>query len=51
LREKLDNLSSLEALKKALEIEPSNEDILHYFEETKQEFEEDTSIPNDHPEK
>jgi hypothetical protein len=51
LREKLDNLGAMEALKKALEIEPSNEDFIKLFEETKNEYEEDNSIPIDHPER
>jgi hypothetical protein len=51
LREKLDNLGAMEALKKALEIEPSNEDFIKLFEETKNEYEEDNSIAIDHPER
>ena len=51
MREKLDNLGAMEALKKALEIEPSNEDFIKLFEETKNEYEEDNSIAIDHPER
>ena len=51
LREKLDNLSAMESLKKALELEPSNEEFIKLFEETKKEYEEDNSIPVDHPER
>lgn len=41
----------MEVLKQALEIEPQNDDLIKYFEETKKEYEEDNSLPNDHPEK
>jgi histone-lysine N-methyltransferase SETD3 len=41
----------LEALKKAIELEPSNEDFKKLFEETKTEYDEDNSIPVDHPER
>lgn len=41
----------METLKKALELEPSNEEYKKYFEETKSEYEEDNSIPVDHPER
>lgn len=41
----------MEALKKALEIEPSNEDFIKLLEETKNEYEEDNSIAIDHPER
>jgi hypothetical protein len=51
LREKLDDLSALEVLKSALEIEPSNDDLIKLFEETKQEYEEDNSLTVDHPER
>ncbi len=51
LREKLDNLSALETLKKAIELEPANEEYKKLFEETKREYEEDNSIPVDHPER
>jgi hypothetical protein len=51
LREKLDNLSAMEALKKAIELEPTNEEYKKFFEETKTEYEEDNSIPVDHPER
>ena len=51
MREKLDNLGATEALKKALEIEPSNEDFIKLLEETKNEYEEDNSIAIDHPER
>ena len=51
LREKLDNLSALESLKKALELEPSNEEFIKLFEETKKEYEEDNSIAVDHTER
>ena len=51
LREKLDNLSALEALKKAIELEPGNEEFKKVFEETKTEYEEDNSISVDHPER
>ena len=47
----MDNLSAMEVIKQALEIEPSNDDLVKYFEETKHEYEEDNSLPNDHPEK
>ena len=51
LREKLDNLAAIEALKTALELEPSNEECIKAFEETKQEYEEDNSIAIDNPER
>lgn len=51
MREKLDNLASMEALKKALELEPTNDEYKKLFEETKNEYEEDNSIPLDHPER
>lgn len=51
LREKLDNVSAMEVLKAALEEDPSNEEIINYFEETKKEYEEDNSLPSDHPER
>jgi histone-lysine N-methyltransferase SETD3 len=51
LREKLDNLSSMEALKRAIDLEPTNEEFKKLFEETKTEYEEDNSIPVDHPER
>ena len=51
LRELLDNLKAMEVLKEALQIEPQNEDLAKLFEETKTEYEEDNSLPADHPEK
>ena len=47
----MDNLSALESLKKALELEPGNAEFKKFFEETKQEYEEDNSIAVDHPER
>ena len=47
----MQNDLALDVLKVALDIEPSNEDLVKCFEETKQEIEEDNNIPNDHPEK
>jgi hypothetical protein len=47
----LDNLSALEALKKAIELEPTNEEFKKLFEETKTEYEEDNTIAVDHPER
>jgi len=44
-------LSSMEALKKAIELEPTNDEYKKMFEETKNEYEEDNSIPIDHPER
>ena len=41
----------MEVIKQALEIEPSNDALVKYFEEIKHEYEEDNSLPNDHPEK
>jgi hypothetical protein len=41
----------MEVLKEALQIEPQNEDLAKLFEETKTEYEEDNSLPADHPEK
>jgi hypothetical protein len=38
-------------LKQALDLDPSNEDLSKLLEETKQEFDEDFSIPVDHPER
>ena len=38
-------------LKQGLQIEPSNDAMITAFEEMKKEYEEDTSIPEDHPEK
>jgi len=51
LREKLDNLSAMEVLKEALNQEPENDLFIKLFEETKTEYEEDHSLPDDHPEK
>lgn len=51
LREKLDNISAMEALKKAIEIEPTNQEFKDLFELTKKEYEEDNSISVDHPER
>lgn len=50
-REKLDNLSALETLKRAIELEPANEEYKKLFEDTKKEYEEDNSIAVDHPER
>lgn len=50
-REKLDNLSALETLKKAIELEPANEEYKKLFEDTKKEYEEDNTIPVEHPER
>lgn len=41
----------METLKKALELEPANEEFKKYFVETKTEYEEDNSISVDHPER
>jgi len=41
----------MEVLKEAIEIEPQNEDLKKYFEETKTEYEEDNSLPLEHPER
>jgi histone-lysine N-methyltransferase SETD3 len=41
----------MEALKKAIELEPTNDEYKKMFEETKNEYEEDNSIPIDHPER
>lgn len=41
----------MEALKKAIELEPSNEEFRKVMDETKLEIEEDNSIPVDHPER
>ena len=51
MREKLDNLQALEILKTAITIDPSNDDLVKLFEETKTEYEEDNSIALDHPER
>lgn len=51
LREKLDNLSAMESLKKAIELEPSNQEYKQLFDETKKEYEEDNSISVDNPER
>lgn len=51
LREKLDNLSAMESLKKAIELEPSNQEYKQLFDETKVEYEEDNSISVDNPER
>lgn len=41
----------MESLKKAIELEPSNEDFTKYHEETMREYEEDNNLPVDHPER
>jgi hypothetical protein len=41
----------METLKAGLTIEPSNEPMITVLEELKTEFEQDSSIPEDHPEK
>ena len=41
----------MEALKKAIELEPTNDEYKKMSEETKNEYEEDNSIPIDHPER
>ena len=51
MREKLDNDGAINVMKTALDIDSSNEDILKYYEETKQEYEEDNNLPLDHPER
>lgn len=51
LREKLDNLAAMESLKKAIDLEPANEEFIKLFEETKTEYEEDNSISVDNPER
>ena len=51
LREKLDNLAAMESLKKAIDLEPTNEEFKKLFEETKTEYEEDNSISVDNPER
>jgi hypothetical protein len=38
-------------MKKALDLDPSNEELIKYFEEVKSEFDDDHSIAEDHPEK
>lgn len=45
------DLEAIDVLKKALDIDPSNDDIVKLYEETKQEYEEDNSLPIDHPER
>ena len=51
MREKLDDISAMEVLKEALEKEPENEEVGKLLAETKQEYEEDNTIPIDHPER
>ena len=51
LREKLDNHAAMESLKKAIDLEPANEEFKKLFEETKTEYEEDNSISVDNPER
>ena len=51
LREQLDNLAAIEEIKKALEIEPTNEDFLKLIQDMKTEYEEDNTIAKDHPER
>ena len=51
MREKLDLLGAMEALKEGLTIEPSNEAMQKTMEEISVEVEQDNSIPADHPEK
>jgi histone-lysine N-methyltransferase SETD3 len=41
----------MEALKKAIELEPANEEFRKLMDEIKKEIEEDNSIPADHPER
>lgn len=44
-------MKAIEELRKAIDLEPSNEDFTKLYEETKTEYEEDNNIPADHPEK
>ena len=41
----------MESLKKAIDLEPANEEFIKLFEETKTEYEEDNSISVDNPER
>ena len=50
MREKLDNLSAMEVLKQAIEIEPDNKDLINYLAETKKEYEEDNTLSKEDPE-
>ncbi len=50
-REQLENLAAIEEIKKALELEPTNEEFLTLVKELKEEFEEDNALPVDHPER
>lgn len=38
-------------MKKAIELDPTNDDFIKYLEETKTEYEEDNSLAIDHPER
>ena len=44
-------MSALEVLKAGLENDPENDSLINLMEETKQEYEEDTKLPSDHPER
>lgn len=51
MREQLKDNDAIDVLRKALEIDPSNDDLIKLYEETKQEYEEDNNLPIDHPER
>ena len=51
MREKLDDLGAIEVLKSAIELDPENSDLSKLLDQTRQEYEEDNSIPLDHPER
>ena len=51
MREKLDDLGAIEVLKAAIELDSSNTDLTKLLDTTRQEYEEDNSIPVDHPER
>ena len=44
-------MAAIEEIKKALEVEPINEEFLTLVKELKEEFEEDNALPVDHPER
>ena len=47
----MDDLADINVLKEALELDPSNNDLIKLLDETQKEYEEDNSIPVDHPER
>jgi hypothetical protein len=44
-------LAAIEQIKRALELEPANEEFVSLIKELKEEYEEDNALAKDHPER